>query len=98
MFIIYATTKRFNSGFVNESICHVTRTQSLIGYFDKFVTPIGSCSHDAGVTWGSRDLAHKTVSLPVSVNRSWFNAKFWRRARTVFVKEQLICVYTRSVP
>ena len=66
MCIIYATTKRLK----DVSICHVTRKQSLIGYFDKLTPPIGSCSHDAGVTWGSRDRAHETVSLTVSVNRT----------------------------
>ena len=42
---------------------------------------------------GSRDRTHKTVSLTVSVNRTWCSAKFWQRARRVLVKEQLVSVY-----
>ena len=54
----------------DASICYVIHSQSLIGYVDRFTPPIGSCFNDAGVTWGSRNRTHKTVSLAVSVNRT----------------------------
>jgi hypothetical protein len=48
---------------------------------------------------GSRDRTHKTVSLAVSVNRTWGCAKFWQRTRRVLVKGQLVSVYIHhSVP